>query len=612
MIDFQDEIRVRRDSSSACLSKAGSENARTSPLAPAAARLRAAQSLLLIALTALPFLPSLRYQFVYDDDVQIVNNASIHSWDSVADFFTSTSFGIFDPNAASNFHYRPAFYLWLRINDAIFGMHPFGWHASALCLHLAATLLLFFLLCRHVEKPWIAMLAALVFGVYPAHIESVVWVSGATDPLAAVFLLGSLLLWLRRAEVSNPALQIGSLACFAGALLTKETAIVFPAIVFVYSLCGAEKGRELESASSRRIARAILDAAPFASVAALYFLARFAVLRNLPAQPLSLSARDALLSAPVVLLFYLRHLIWPFGLSLFYSFTAVTSVSDSAFWIAALILASLSACVWTWWRRTREPAIPAAVAWCLLPLLPVLDIALFQRDDALHDRYLYLPSIGLAIGVALVLGALFLATSRFHWPIPAPAPAVVLILALAISTVAQASSWRDNLSLYQHATEISPQNTIAQNNYGSELIKRGQLAEAEPIFQGVLRERPDYWLANYNFGYLNYRLKRFDVAADYLQRAIGLNPSDPDEYAYLGLTDYHENRFAESAAELRKAIAIKPAGAGYHVALALVLVEMQDFEGARSECLEELAYHPGNAAARAELSRLEQQTNRPK
>jgi len=211
-----------------------------------------------------------------------------------------------------------------------------------------------------------------------------------------------------------------------------------------------------------------------------------------------------------------------------------------------------------------------------------------------------------------VLGALFLATSRFHWPVPAPAPAVVLILALAISTVAQASSWRDNLSLYRHATEISPQNTIAQNNYGSELIKRGELAEAEPVFQDVLRERPDYWLANYNFGYLNYRLKRFDAAGDYLRRAIGLNPSDADEYAYLGLTDYHENRFADAAAELRKAIAIKPAGTGYHVALALVLAEMGDFESARAECLEELAYHPENAAAHSELAKLEQQTNNPK
>ncbi|MGC1685689.1 MAG: tetratricopeptide repeat protein, partial [Candidatus Acidiferrales bacterium] len=124
-------------------------------------------------------------------------------------------------------------------------------------------------------------------------------------------------------------------------------------------------------------------------------------------------------------------------------------------------------------------------------------------------------------------------------------------------------------------------------------------------FQAVLLDRPDYWLANYNFGYLNYRLKHFDVAEDYLRRAIALNAADPDEHAYLGLTYFHESRFDEAAAELRTAISIKPAGAGYHIALAIVLLQLQDLEGARSECLEELAYHPDNSAARGELELIE-------
>jgi Flp pilus assembly protein TadD len=110
---------------------------------------------------------------------------------------------------------------------------------------------------------------------------------------------------------------------------------------------------------------------------------------------------------------------------------------------------------------------------------------------------------------------------------------------------------------------------------------------------------------------LNYRLKHFDVAEDYLRRAVALNPVDPDEHAYLGLTYFHENRFADAAAELRTAISIKPAGTGYHIALAIVLLQLQDLDGARSECLEELAYHPDNSAARGELGLIEQLLARP-
>jgi tetratricopeptide (TPR) repeat protein len=247
-----------------------------------------------------------------------------------------------------------------------------------------------------------------------------------------------------------------------------------------------------------------------------------------------------------------------------------------------------------------------AVAWCFLPLLPVLDIALFQRDDTVHDRYLYLSIIGLAIGAGLLLDVSTRALEKSRRPRLAFTVAAILITILAFSTVAQLAPWQDNLALYTHASERSPKNTIARNNLAAEFVKQGRLDDASPIFQAVLLDRQGYWLANYNFGYLNYRLKHFDVAEDYLRRAIALNPGDPDEHAYLGLTYFHEDRFAGAAAELRTAISIKPAGTGYHIALAIVLLQLQDLDGARAECLEELAYHPDNPAARDELALIEQ------
>jgi tetratricopeptide (TPR) repeat protein len=577
-------------------------------------RLLATQLLLLIALSALPYLPSLKYQFVYDDEVQIVNNTSIQSWDAVPSYFTSTLFGSDDRTAASNFHYRPIFFLWLRINDSLWGRNPVGWHASALCLHLAVTVLVFFLLRRNVKNSWIAVVAALIFGVYPAHIESVVWVSGATDPLAALFLLGSVLLWLSGSGWKNSPGRIGSLVCYAAALLTKETAIVFPAIVFIYALLGVENTRTPEAADGglapeanvRTAFQAIAETVPFLVVSALYLAARYVVLRGVPTQVPWLATRDALVTVPLVLVFYLRHLIWPFGLSLFYSFPVIPSPMNVLFWLPVATLAALAALIYTWWRRTNESSIALAVAWCFLPLLPVLDIALFQRDDTVHDRYLYLPSIGIAIGAALLLHPSTRALEKWRRPRLAFTVAAILITILAFSTVAQSAPWQDNLALYIHACERSPKNTIARNNLAAEFVKQGRLGDASPIFQAVLLDRPDYWLANYNFGYLNYRLKHFDVAEDYLRRAIALNPADPDEHAYLGLTYFHVNRFADAAAELRSAISIKPEGTGYHIALAIVLLQLQDLDGARAECLEELAYHPDNPAARGELELIEQ------
>ena len=616
MIDSRDEL----DSISMSLCRLSDYLPETHPKDPSSesaalppSRLLTIQLLLLIALTVLPYLPSLEYHFVYDDDVQIVNNSSIQSWDAVPSYFTTTLFGSDDRTAASNFHYRPIFFLWLRINDSLWGRNSPGWHASAIGLHLAVTVLLFFLLRRHFGDSWIATLAALIFGVYPAHIESVVWVSGATDPLAALFLLGSILLWLDGTDWKNSPGRIGSLACYAAALLTKETAIVFPGIIFVYALVGMGKTRQPDAAESHLASMTTVTSAvpafretlPFLVVTVFYLVARHAVLRGVPPQAPWLGTRDAFLTAPLALVFYLRHLVWPFGLSLFYSFPVISTPNSMLFWFPVLMLAVLAALIYVFVHRTNESSIPLGVAWCLLPLLPVLDIALFQRDDTVHDRYLYLPSIALAIVAALLLRLSAYSLDKSRQQRLAFAITAVLIAILGVSTVSQSAPWKDNFALYTHAVERSPNNTIARNNLAAELVKQSRLDDAVPIFQAVLLDRPDYWLANYNFGYLNYRLKHFDVAEDYLRRAIALNAADPDEHAYLGLTYFHESRFDEAAAELRTAISIKPAGAGYHIALAIVLLQLQDLDGARSECLEELAYHPDNSAARGELELIE-------
>src|SRR6266542_1146612 len=90
-------------------------------------------------------------------------------------------------------YYRPVFLTWLMLNYQLFGVNAMLWHASAIVCHLAATLLFYFLARRLVGDPRLAGFAALLFGVHPVHVETVAWVSGATEPLFAVFALGTIL-----------------------------------------------------------------------------------------------------------------------------------------------------------------------------------------------------------------------------------------------------------------------------------------------------------------------------------------------------------------------------------------------------------------------------------
>lgn len=206
--------------------------------------------ILVIVISALPFLPALRYGFVYDDDVQVVDTVAVRSVQSPANYFFTSVWTLRNSAIPLNYnYYRPLFYSLLRVSAALFGVHPLPWHLAVLITHLAVTVLVFFLLRRHLGDSWTAVAGSLVFGLHPVHTESVVWISGVTDPLVALGVLESFLLWLRKMETPSNGLLAGSLACYGAALMCKETAVALPAIVFAYVVMGIPGG---ENASPRQ------------------------------------------------------------------------------------------------------------------------------------------------------------------------------------------------------------------------------------------------------------------------------------------------------------------------------------------------------------------------
>src|SRR5678816_714642 len=97
-------------------------------------------------------------------------------------------------------YYRPIFLVWLTFNHWLFGLNPVGYHLTGILLHVGVTLLVFLLVRRLTRDQATAAIASLVFGLHPAHIEAVAWISGATESLLAVLFLGSFLCYIRYRE----------------------------------------------------------------------------------------------------------------------------------------------------------------------------------------------------------------------------------------------------------------------------------------------------------------------------------------------------------------------------------------------------------------------------
>ena len=562
-----------------------------------------------LALTFAVYIPTLRYQFVHDDRGQIVENPAVHSWRAIPTYFTSHVWAAVMPEELGNY-YRPLFLLWLRINDAVFGNQAWGWHLTTILSHVLTTLLVYLLAWRLGIGSDGALLAALIFGLHPAHIEAVAWISGVTEPLLGIFLIASFLSYVQSRVEGARALKWKaiSLVLFALAMLEKETALILPGLLLVYEwIFGVEWGRPLEV---RRILTwcggALGKIWPYFFLVALYVPARIYALKgfNHPVTPLSTGL--LLFTWPSLMGFWVRHLIWPAGLSTFYDFPAVVHPTLRNFILPAIfdvcVGLALFACV-----RSSRPAAFFAV-WLVLPLIPLLNLRVFVANDFAHDRYLYLPSVGLAVLMAMLLKKACWRSPRWLG-IPASLLAAGLCLTAALSygTITESSYFRDNLTFYAYNLTKAPHNPDAEANYATVLAEGGQYGPALEKFLDVVNRHPNHWAATYDLAFTYYKMGNMPEAEKYFLQAIRINPNKPDEYLYLGMTRFKSGRTAEAIASLRQAIALRPMGFAYHFALGVMLKTQGDLTGALRELKEELANNPGERAAAAQVREIESQ-----
>lgn len=570
----------------------------TSPstrLSPEPSRKDAPKLLITVALilAALAYINTASFNFAYDDQLQILRNDRVHSWEHAPRFFVEHVWSQLTPGGGGNY-YRPVFELWLLANWSLFGTHPMGWHVTTLAVHLLAVWLAYLVLIKLTKDRLTAAIAALLFAVHPTHIESVAWISGVTDPLLAVFSLGSMLAYIRAGETGRGTWKAAAVGLFALALLEKEPAIVLPALLFGYDWL-VERKRDGVGNLVRRLA-------PYAVTAALYLVARDAVLKGmLHEEPHTL--RDVLLSLPELLWFYARHLLWPFNLSVFYEMNLVHSPGWQNFVLPLLALLAFSVAVW--WLARRSGAAMLGAWWMALFLLPaIVGVSVFTAEDLVHDRYLYLPSLGLALVVACALRRLPWKGEMFGAPRAPVGIALALGAVMAASTALQNQYWANDLILFAHGREVAPKNARVIDLLAHELYKRHETEKALALYSEALQVNPRYWQTHFALGITLYELGDFRQAAQQLEEATTLAQDNPGQYLYLGLADLQLGRLREAESALRQSLAVNPRTAEANYALGIVLKQQGRIEEAKAAMRAEIALTQDRRAAE-ELHKLE-------
>ena len=561
-------------------------------------------------ITALAYLGTLGFGFVYDDVLQVFQSPALKEWRYLPQYFTSHVLAALYPGAGGNY-YRPLLLLWLRLNYVLFGPEPSGWHATTVLCHVLATYLVFRVAQQLSNDRMVAFCAALLFGVHPAHVESIAWISGVSDPLMSCFFLGSLSVFLDGRASTRTSPAVYSLVLFGCALLSKETAVVLPVLIFVAVLVEPQ-ATDAQQPAARKIWRAIRECAHYVFVAALYLAARYWALHAFSHPEVSLSWTQVFLTWPVALWFYARHLLLPIGLSEFYSLHYLDRASLLGFWLPLAMLAIVLLVSWVWIRAlSQRRAAWFAIALIVLPLLPVLDLRALTVGDIIHDRYLYLPSVGFVLLVALSLRDMERRMPSIR-AISLPALGTGLIaLAFSVLTVTQQSQWANDITLYSHGIDSAPDNLTVRDNLANALMAANQSERAIPLYLDVLKRNPNFWRSNYNLGFAYYKMGNTAAAENYLQKAIQIDPRDSDEFIYLALIQLQLKKLPQAAQNSRQAITRSPHARGYHFILGLIAEAQGDRNTAITAFKTEVTEHPDNAAAATELQKIEGISTQP-
>jgi len=589
---------------------------------------------LLVAMVALlAFLGTAGFAFVYDDRAQVLNNPEITSWRRVLGYFGGDVWTSYDPTHVQNY-YRPLFFLWFRINYMLFHLHPAGWHLAAIALHVIVCVLVFRLCLALTSDRTVALMAATLFAVHPIHLESVAWISGTTDPLMCVFLIGAAICFLRWLHAAGIASLLATAVLFAAALLVKEPAIMLlPLLALLAVLYAPGAGESVNGASNlTRTAALLRGVLPLAVLAAVYLALRAHLLGGAAHAVNQLSASQILLTLPGIAFFYLRQSLMPIGLSFLYDMPAQSQPTWDGFWMPLLVVIAFVALLVYWCARPSRlrPALLAAAGIWFFWLLPEFNLQWMPIGELVHDRYLYLPVLGLCLMAAIALrqwndgdaaAAHGLASDAVRGAMSdkerSGAQALMLgstqrtaficlLVFLFTATILQEPLCASDLLIWVRAAKVAPHSDIVYGNLGTVLLERGDTEHGLAALQHALELNPDSRTANFNLGYALYNQHNYAAAEPYVARAVQIAPGMAEGYRLLGSIELRLGHADTAESLMRKALSLAPRQEGYHTALGLVLLERGDRPGAAQEFHRELEIFPDSPGLQQALRQLDE------
>jgi tetratricopeptide (TPR) repeat protein len=520
----------------------------------------------LICSTLLVFQQVRNFDFVnHDDDVYVYENPHVLNGLTIEGVISA-----FTSSYAANWH--PLTWLSLMLDCQLFGTNA-GWmHLINLFVHLANTLLLFAVLKKMTGSLWRSAFVAAAFALHPMHVESVAWIAERKDVLSALFLLLTVAAYAGYVKCPSVFRYTAALALFALGLMAKPMLVTLPFVLLLLDYWPLNRlapqplktsGRKPRTPAPVHDGHAILykiivEKIPFFVLAAVSSGITFLVQRAGGAMDNSkaLALQDRAANAFLSYVKYIGKMFWPEPLAAFYPFDAHRfTLWQAAMYALPLLVVSIF--VIRFGRNHRY--LPVGWFWFVGTLVPVIGLVQVGEQSC-ADRYTYIPYIGLFVIIAWGLPELL-----SKWPRRKPAlglSMVIVLTALGIGARQQTSYWRNSLTLFSHAIEVTQNNYVAYNGLGVAYIQLGRWQEAIEVLGQAIRIEPDYAVAHTNLGVSYKGLGRYQDAIDAHKQALRIKPDYAEAHNNLGVAYGSLGRWQEAIEAFKQAVRIKPDHAG--------------------------------------------------
>ena len=470
------------------------------------------------------------FGYVLDDNLVNANNKyvmkGIHG---ITDILTH---GLLSGSLGINDSYRPLLMVHLAIEKELFDLNPAINHFFNVFYYSISNILLFLLLCRLFKNTNILFpfLITLTFMAHPIHSEVVSNIKSRDEILCFLFLILSVYLLINYLSLKKIVTILISIICYFLALLSKENAITFLAIIPLI----------LHYFTDEKIKRILLLSLPYLGMAILFLIIREIIIHGNVASidPLynSLAGIDStsmriatcimILGRYIVLLFYPHSLTWS------YSYNEIPAIGWTNVYVICSIIICLMLLIYAIININKRSIFSFGILYFFITISVTSNIFV-MTGAAMAERFLYVPSLGFCIILVFLLAKLFRLntfTDSINNFTFLYVTICVLLFLYIIKTFDRELDWKDNLSLYSAGIMDSPNSALSHTAFANE-------------YANAALKNPD----------VNTRKQMLNKAINEFKTGIAIYPKDPIAwynlgFAYFNLGDYNASEFADKKA----------------------------------------------------------------